>query len=162
MRHNIRPFVTVHKNRWSKSRKSSLWDANLLAEADAKPSPANASAVPTLQEPYPAEPAPSAAPTGRILPCLLQSEGQIASPEEPVRRARATNKRKAVDAKSPQPDAKAVSVERPVAETEAIHFTSEGDSGTLRRGSRIQDRWVRKTEIRPGERWKRRLCNAAK
>ncbi len=30
------------------------------------------------------------------------------------------------------------------------------------RNSRIQDRWVRKTELRPGERWKRRLCDAAR
>lgn len=177
MRHNIRPFVTVHRNRWSKSRKSSLWGAHLLEEAGPKPSPTNASAVPPRQEGDPAPTTsaahemfpsgqvgdpPSVAPAGRILPCLLQSEGQIASQKEPVRRTRATNKRKAVDTKAPRPDVTAVSTERSAAEAEVVHSASEQDSGLGRRDSRIQDRWVRKTDIRLGERWKRRLCDAVR
>lgn len=162
MRHNIRPFVTVHKNRWSKSRKSSLWGARLLEEADA---PANGSAVPPLQERYPASTtslfssgqvgeAPSAAPTGRILPCLLEIASQKEPPDN-VRQVRATKRRKAVDTKALQPGV----TERPVAEVEVA--TKQGPLPP-RRVSRIQDRWVRKTELRPGERWKRRLCDAAR
>jgi hypothetical protein len=192
MRHNVRPFVTVYKNRSSKSRKSNLWGTHLLGEADSKPSPAAASAVPhpmiKPEERYPAprrlaaqeifssgraaEPiatiAPSAAPTGRILPCLLQSDGQIAPQKEPsenVRRARATKKRikvEAIDTKAPEPRVKASSTDRPVAAVETPHSAARQDSAPPRRGSRIQDRWVRKAELRPGERWKRRLSDAAR
>ncbi len=191
MRQKIRPFVTVYKNRSTKSRK--LWDTSLLEEAGLRQPSVKANdahrsmggpdkhyTAPTKLDAHEVfsggqavEPiatvAPATAPRGRILPCLLQSETQIAplkQPSENVRRPRAKRKPSKIE-----PDHVKVACVRaeviiaepsvePVERT-AGHASVENSSPPRRR-SRIQGRWVRKTGLRPGERWKRRLCDAAR
>ncbi len=192
MRRNIRPFVTVYKNRSTKSRKPNPWGTRLLEEAGLTQHPIKASDGPQsidgpdkhsastklaahevflsgqIIEPV-ATIARPACPTGRILPCLLQSDTQIASLKEPSKKvSRPRAKRKPSKIEGDNVKAACVRDEAIITkpalapvERAAGHASLENDLST-RRSSRIRDRWVRKTEPRPGERWKRRLCGAAK
>ncbi len=192
MRRNIRPCVTVYKNRSRKSLKPNLWDTSLLEEAGLRQHPIKASDAPQFTggpdkhststmaiahevfssgqvvEPV-ATIARSACLTGRILPCLLQSDTQIAplkEHSEKVSRPRAKKKPSKIEGDNVKPARvrdEAIIAKPAVEPVEraAGHANLENHSST-RRSSRIQDRWVRKTELRPGERWKRRLCGAAR
>ncbi|PPD41671.1 MAG: hypothetical protein CTY15_13240 [Methylocystis sp.] len=103
---------------------------------------------------------PSNVPTGRILPCLLQTEERSTPPAEKPRKAH----RAARVMKASKPEAVKAVVSTPLSEpakrkaSQLPVTTSIGSvAETQRERSSIQDRWVRKTELRPGEKWKRRL-----
>ncbi len=190
MRHNVRPFVTVYKYRPSKSRKSCLWDTDQPEKASSKLLPVRASVVtpPANErdesysaamraadavfggkavEPIPI-PASSSAPTGRVLPCLLQADSAIVSrrqaPEETRRPRKATRSSAQETRKASTPEIQVMPlVTKPSVEPSATSaFDATHAPTTPRKRSRIQTRWVRKTDLKPGEKWKRRLCEAAR
>lgn len=116
--------------------------------------------------------APSSVASGRILPSLLQAREQSSLETEPARkapRASVTTKPKKTTppepqkAKAPAPRSKPVVAERAV-EPAPVLTTADIESATpaSRGRSSIQGRWVRKTELKPGEKWKRRLCEPAR
>jgi hypothetical protein len=187
MRHPIRPFITEYKNRSSKSQASSKWsilqpeavaptppsvdvsafgspskdrDEGCLAAWQAADAifgakPNEAVALPT----------PSPAPGGRILPSLVQEEAPVAAepnkaPKHP-RRLRAASKVTKTQPVEPSKPAPRSTPEITVASLEqpAMELASDASLGATPRRERspIQRRWVRKTEFRSGEKWKRRL-----
>jgi hypothetical protein len=183
----VRPFITAYKNRSSKSPRP--WDVDDPEKAVPKPLPvdlgANASAPSGRDVSYSAAMAAADAvfggkavevvalqelpnvPTRRILPCLLQPEAELASPPEAATKARRAPRavkplgRKAVKATAPtssiEPVAKTAVESSPILTTPDIPNLL----ATRRERSAIQSRWVRKNELKPGEKWKRRLCKAA-
>ena len=192
MRRTVRPFITEYKSRSSKSRVSRMWDIDELENTSLKspsieastfarpaslPSDIQRDAINGADAVFgnkavevDVSPTPSIAPAGRILPCLLQNiDAAAASPSEATkltRRARTTGK---VAKKLPIGRTKPVSRPRreiamPSVETPATELIADKslDVPTRRERSAVQRRWVRKTELKPGERWKRRLCDAAR
>lgn len=183
MRQPVRPFITAYKNRSSKSRTSRPWDIDDPEKVLPKPLPvdlsADAPAMSGLDADYLAAMAaadavfggkavelvalqgPANIPTSRILPCLLQDEAQLASPAEEAKKPRrAPRAVKPLGRKAVKPPA----IAKKVIEPSQIIGTPEIPNvpATRRERSSIQIRWVCKTELKPGEKWKRRLCKAAR
>ena len=117
------------------------------------------------------EKAPTAvAPVGQVLPSLIEEQDpltvRLKKADEKRRRGRPPGKGKtsspAPRKKPPaQPQRKAAlaSVEQPIANSAtepAIVSTTRRERGS------ILERWVLKTELKAGEKWKRRLCKAAR
>ncbi|MGD9541605.1 hypothetical protein [Methylocystis sp.] len=191
MRQPTRPFITAYKNRSSKSRASDSWKIKEDESANAAPSLNELSALPAVEiEPdaaylaalkaadavfgreadkHPAvPPQPNRIPTGRVLPNLLQESVVNAPPASAAskkpRRARQPAKVKApvqTPPKRPKRQAKAVAPTpsaQParVSEPEIVLVTSR------RAGRAIREKWVLKTTLKAGERWKRRLGKFAR
>jgi hypothetical protein len=175
------PAVPV---RTAERHHSALAEAEALFAPPAAPEPEPAIAEPPLPSPV-AAPAPPAPPSGRILPSLIEAEiaprreeeerpvrkrgrprktplepqkpatpaaeptEEFAEPAEPVRRA-------------PKPVARRPA-ERPAAAVAPepslpLDDEEEDEPAAERRARRpIQARWVRRTELAAGEKWKRRL-----
>jgi len=186
-----RPFITAYKNRSSKSRPSDTWtiketenakadsslnDLSALAAVDLTPDAAYFAALKAADAVFGREvderprvpPQPATPPTGRILPNLLQEDVLSSRPASPApkktRRARQPAKVKAaVRAKPKKPKREALSA----APTPAVQPAREAEPeivlATSSRARRsIQKRWVLKTDLRAGERWKRRLGKFAR
>lgn len=186
MRQPIRPFVTEHKYRSSKSRTSQWYVAQAETSSPMQPLIKPAADMPPVieqdisytdalaaadavfgrkaVEPR-ATPAPS---TGRILPCLLQSNEQAAAQRETPKRAsralRAPSQRVAKTAEGGTRIAasKAVEAKKAIELSPPPTTPDIQTASPIRERSSIQNRWVRKTQLKPGERWKRRLCEAAR
>ncbi|MBG0811290.1 hypothetical protein IY145_18220 [Methylosinus sp. H3A] len=136
-------------------------------------------------EPVTAEAGAAPATTGRVLPSLIETVAPPPEPVEPVRRGpgrprgvkkaaapevetpiRQTRRRAPTEPaqtpaprRSPAPPPVAIVAQQPLAPI-AIVAQSEATSRRVRRP--IQLRWVLGTELRAGERWKRRLPEAAR
>lgn len=190
MRQPVRPFITAYKNRSSKSRMARPWDIEDPEKTAPKPLNVDLSAAPATSGPdaeylaamaaadavfgaKPVETAapqePSNVPASRILPCLLQPDAQPEPPAEKARKARRAPVavkppgRNAVKAEAPAPRTKRAIVEK-VVEPPQVVVTPDNEDvvATRRERSSVQNRWVRKSELKPGEKWKRRLCKAAR
>lgn len=193
-RRPIPPFITEFKKRSSRSSPSRP-TRGAAAEDDSKPSfldpgkflegrsrngggrdaamraadamfSSNDSATPEVEPPAP----PAPAPTGRVLPSLIEPEDELTVRlrEADAKRRRGGRKPKSATTSS-EPSQKPV--RRPKikpAPPPAAPAPTPVDSQrqTLSAGPRarrsIQKRWVLKTELKPGERWKRRLHRAAR
>ena len=114
---------------------------------------------------------PSASPpVGRVLPSLIQEDDaltvRLREADEKTRRGRGAGKamspspiRRKKPILQPESETARVSVERPAASPSVeISIASAPD----RERRSIQKRWVLGTELKAGERWKRRLCKAAR
>lgn len=111
-------------------------------------------------------------PARRILPCLLQREAEPASPPEQTKKARrAPSAVKPLERKTAKAAEEAAifvplepAVAKKVVEPPPVVETPDLSNVTASRRERsaIQNRWVRKTELGPGEKWKQRLCKAAR
>lgn len=189
MRQNIRPFVTVYKNRSTKSLKPNLWGTRLLEEEGSRQPSVNAADVPqpmgerdkrcrASTKTAPSEvyssgqvAEPIATPTGRILPCLLQSAPQIDPLQDfsenvshsPAKRKPTKTEADYVTATEVRADVIVTIHAKPAVEPVELPAANASlENSSARRSSRIQDRWVRKTELKAGERWKRRLSHVAR
>ncbi len=112
----------------------------------------------------------SSAPAGRVLPDLIEKDDaltvRLAAADEKTRRGRSTGKamspspiRRKKPIFQPENETARVSLERPAANLSAqISIVSAPD----RERRSIQKRWVLGTELKAGEKWKRRLCKAAR
>ena len=112
----------------------------------------------------------SSPPVGRVLPSLIQEDDaltvRLREADEKTRRGSGAGKamspspiRRKKPILQPESETATVSVERPSANlSQEISFVSAPD----RERRSIQKRWVLGTELKAGERWKRRLCNAAR
>ncbi len=184
MRQPIRPFVTAYKNRSSKSRASQWYagqpDANsperslIAPAADTPPvleqdmSYADALAAAdavfggNALEPIAGPPSPS----GRILPCLLQYNEQSAAKGETLKKTSRTPRAPKLLApktgKTSAPPNKTTAAKKAVEPSPPPATPDIQSASSTRERSTIQTRWVRKTELKPGEQWKRRLCQAAR
>lgn len=117
------------------------------------------------------EKAPSSnAPVGRVLPSLIDEDDaltlRLTEVDEKNRRGRRVGNAKSSSpiqrkrpALHPEREVARVSVERP-----AASFSPEISIVPAPRRERrsIQKRWVLETELKAGEKWKRRLCKAAR
>lgn len=191
MRQPIRPFITAYKNRSSKFRMALPPEIDDSPKADSAPLPvdlsANAPAMSRLDANYlaamatadavfgkkPVEVAPLQEPPNdyirRILPCLLQPETEAASPPEQAKKARrAPRAVKPLEQKAVEDTAIAFPLKPAVARKAVgpspVDVTPDlsNSAASRRERSAIQKRWVRKTELMPGEKWKQRLCKAAR
>lgn len=186
----MRPFITAYKNRSSKSRTARPWDIDDPEKTAAKPLTVDLGATPAASGPdaeYLAAMAaadavfggkavetaafqePPNVPVSRILPCLLQPDEQPAPSVEKAKKAPRTPRA----AKPAQRNAdKAEGVAAPIKRAPAqktvepppvvVTTDSENVGATRRERSSLQSRWVRKSALKPGEKWKRRLCKAAR
>ncbi len=192
MRHAVRPFITEYKNRSSKSQASRKWDipdseitdpktpsvdVSAYAPPERRREESYLSAREAADAVFSAKPVPtvvetpsSAPPAGRVLPCLIQEERAEVAPAKAPTRA-APNVRAASKVQKKQPVEAATLAERRAPEISAvaialspIQLSAEPsrDVGARRERSDIQRRWVRKTELKSGEKWKRRLHEAAR
>lgn len=114
---------------------------------------------------------PSKDPVGRVLPSLIDQNDaladRLARAEEKARRRRKktaepesfTSIRRNKPSQAPKSEVTQASAERPVDSlaTEISHV-----SEPRRERSSIQKRWVLKSELKAGQKWKRRLCKAAR
>jgi hypothetical protein len=191
MRHAVRPFITEYKNRSSKSQASCKWDVpepeftrpeapsadvGAFSPPERRHEDGYLSALQAADAIFDAKPVatmvatPPSAPAGRILPCLIQ-EGRAAVPSanrspkttRQVPGASKAQKKLPAETSAATPvhasEIAAVAVARP-----PIQLSAEAslDAGTRRERSGIQERWVRKAELKSGEKWKRRLHEAAR
>jgi hypothetical protein len=113
---------------------------------------------------------PSSVPTGRVLPSLVQEDDALTVRlrEAAEKSRRGGGGRKTV-ARSParreQPDLQpaeetiVVCVEQPQAD---LLPAPPSDSSPPREHEARRRRWAHNAEFKPGERWKRRLCKAAR
>jgi hypothetical protein len=131
--------------------------------------------TPPLSEPVTAAAVSPPQPAGRILPSLIEHSAAEAAPREPIRLRKARASRTAEQSEPaararrgrPPSEPKRERPRPPAAEPPVAEFApSEPDrpeSDAPRRSHRpIQSRWVLKTELRAGEKWKRRLPEAAR
>jgi hypothetical protein len=117
------------------------------------------------------ETAPSSdAPGGRILPSLIDEDDALAArlteADEKIRRDRRLGKaesssptRRKKATVQPKNDGSRVSTERP-AENSSPEISIVSAPRLEHRS--IRKRWVLETELKAGEKWKRRLCKAAR
>lgn len=109
-------------------------------------------------------------PVGRVLPSLIdegaERTGRLAEADEKTRRGRKVEKpvrspsiRRSKPARSPQSE-----VVKASAELLTANLSTEisNVSAPRRERSAIQKRWVLKTDLKAGQKWKRRLCKAAR
>lgn len=191
MRQPVRPFITAYKDRSSKFRTPRPWDIDDPEKVLAKPLSvdfsADASAMSGSDTDYLAAMAaadavfggkavesvalqePANIPTSRILPCLLQDEAQPSSAAEQTTKARRaprtvkTSGRKADKPAAINPPIKPSIAKKVVKPSQSAGTPEILNAPAVRRErSSIQIRWVCKTELKPGEKWKRRLCKAAR
>ncbi len=175
MRHIVRPFMKEYKNRSSRSsalqhKKSFISEqyghiaaglAYLETEssADGQRAALKAAnllfdAVSTATEDQ--SKAPASAPlSGRILASLIEQKD---SPIAPAARAKAAGGRQA---SPPRPRQSAIPLSDMTDELNETEVLSEPLLSSHAHRS-IQGRWVLKTELKPGEKWKRRLPKAAR
>ena len=112
----------------------------------------------------------SSPPVGRVLPSLIQEDDALTvhlrEADEKTRRGRGAGKamspspvRRKKLILQPESETGRVSVERP-----AANFSPERSivSEPQRERRSIQKRWVLGTELKAGEKWKRRLCKPAR
>jgi hypothetical protein len=185
MRQPMRPFITAYKNRSSKSRTSRPSNIDDSQKAISRPLPldlsANAASASGLDascsEAWATADAlfggkgvevvePPKPHTRRILPCLLQPEA-IASTEEETKKAqrapRVVKQLGRAKATAIDHPSKAVLITKAVEPSPIVVSPDVANAPAARRERRpIQNRWVRKTELKPGEKWKSRLCDAAR
>lgn len=136
----------------------------------------------------PAPPAPASAiesapppSAGRVLPSLIETPETPAGPRETVKQARKPRARRTEEAekaekpvaparrrgrppRQPKSEPPSVPVERPAAKIAADKIAAEAPKTSAPRRTRrpIQLRWVLRTELKAGEKWKRRLPKAAR
>jgi hypothetical protein len=107
---------------------------------------------------------------GRVLPSLIQEDDaltiRLREADEKTRRGRGAGKpmgpspiRRKKPILQPESETARVSVERPAA-SPPVEISTSSEPDRERRS--IQKRWVLGTELKPGEKWKRRLCKAAR
>jgi hypothetical protein len=107
---------------------------------------------------------------GRVLPSLIQEDDaltiRLREADEKIRRGRGAGKamgpspiRRKKPILQPESETARVSVERPAA-SPPVEISTSSEPDRERRS--IQKRWVLGTELKPGEKWKRRLCKAAR
>jgi hypothetical protein len=107
---------------------------------------------------------------GRVLPSLIQEDDALTvllrEADEKTRSGRGARKamspsptRRKKPILQPESETARVSVERPAA-TPSVEISIA--SAPDREPRSIQKRWVLRTELKPGEKWKRRLCMAAR
>jgi hypothetical protein len=136
-----------------------------LEAADAVFGRRDAATIP-LPDPNAAPPPPR----GRVLPSLVDQEDALAirlKAAEQTRRGRKPGKPKiAGPVRRKTPTRPPQKKERPVfvVEEPAVTVVPEKElaPATRRKRRPIQERWVLRTELRPGEKWKRRFCKAAR
>lgn len=190
MRQPTRPFITAYKGRSSKARTSNPWKIEEAASAGAGPSindvrapsapgvERDASYLAALEaadavfgaraaEPPPVPRATSA--PGRVLPNLLQEDVASALPARgaltKTRRARQPAKvAKAVPAEPTKAKPRTAAPAPPTPPTPAVEaprpeITIDASPRAI---SMIQRKWVLKTELKAGERWKRRMSRFAR
>lgn len=191
MRQPTRPFITAYKSRSSKSRSSDSSKVKEVENASADPSLNDLSALATLElapdaaylaalkaadavfgreaDELPRTPSQSIQlPAGRVLPDLLQDDvvssrpGSAASKKTRRERQAATTK-EPVHTKLKKPKRQVIMV----TPTRSIPPGRERDPeivpDTSSRARRtIQEKWVLKTGLKAGERWKRRLGKFAR
>jgi hypothetical protein len=189
MRQPTRPFITAYKGRSSKTRTSNPWkieeaenaggspalsdpgpltaleverDAAYLAALEAADAVFGAKAA-ELPQVSRATPLP-----GRVLPNLLQEDITSALPARgasaKTRRARQPAKvAQAVPAEpkkvKPRTAALAPAPPAPIVRAPEPEIVLDGSRRAIRL---IQRKWVSKTELKPGEKWKRRLGKFAR
>lgn len=110
------------------------------------------------------------APTGRVLPSLIDADDELTvrlREADGTRHRSRKVKKAAPSSKTPsqRPNRKPRSEPAPpLVEPLATRIDSEQQIARAGRPQRrsIQKRWVLKTELKPGERWKRRLHKAAR
>jgi len=189
MRQPTRPFITAYKGRSSKARSSNPWKIEEAANAGSSPSinEARALTAPEVErdasylaaleaadavfgaraaEPPPAPRAMSV--PGRVLPNLLQEDITSALPARgaSVKTRRARQPAKVAQAVSAEPKkAKPrTAAPAPIPPTPAAKAPRPETilDASPRAISMIQRKWVLKTELKAGERWKRRLSRFAR
>lgn len=125
--------------------------------------------------PAPPPPAEQAPQTGRVLPSLVETQDAPVAIRERTKKARKPRARKAEKAEPvEEPPAPArrggpprrpkVDAPKPAAERPLVKIAPEAPktSGPRRARRPIQLRWVLRTELRAGEKWKRRLPEKAR
>ncbi len=190
MRQPIRPFITAYKSRSSKSRTSNRWDISEAESANANPSFDDPSvfAPPEIEHDaaylaalkaadavfgckaaeVPEVAAPSIGLPGRVLPNLLQEDATTSLPVRAASKKTHRVRQPARVAKSVNAEPK--KVKRQVAaviQTPSVQPTIERKQETVldtshRARRAIQKKWVLKTELKAGEKWKRRLGKVAR
>jgi hypothetical protein len=192
MRHIVRPFITEYKNRTPKyqtitepaarepaftCKDAPSIDVRAIEPSETRRDDEYRAALEAADAIFTAKPLETVALTtaavaraGRILPCVTEeADVAVASTNKPpkiMRRARAVNNSQrelsAEAAKAPPrraPEIAAAPIVRPAAQS----LSAASVDGKIRRENRvIQRRWVRKTELKPGEKWKRRLHKAVR
>lgn len=187
MRPPIRPFVTVHKHRLLNSRASrplpnsnaqnaapgpSLDDPNILTTSLTELDAAYTAALEAADAIFggkaverPVMPPPPKT-TGRVLPDLLQQEALASLQETPApqkRRAPPTPKAAKPTPIKPKKSSSPPASSPPVRKHQAEERQPEVAPELSRHAvSAIQRRWVFKTELKAGEKWKRRLRKVAR
>lgn len=186
-----RPFITAYKNRSSKSRPSDTWtiketesakadsslnDLSALAAVEQTPDAAYLAALKAADavfgrdanEPPRVVRQPDRPPTGRVLPNLLEENvvgprPARAASKKPPRARQPAKVKEAVHTKPKKPKRQALSTAPTPAAQPAKEREPEIVVETSFRARRsIQKRWVLKTDLRAGERWKRRLGKFAR
>jgi len=191
MRQPTRPFITAYKNRSTKSRASDSWkikedetakaetslnDLSALTAVEVEPDAAYLAALKAADavfgreadKPPPASPQPNRLPTGRVLPNLLQEEivnsRPARAPSKKSRPGRPPAKAKApVQTKPKRPKRQAQSTApTPAAQPARASEPEMALDSSARTGRAIREKWVLKTTLKAGERWKRRLGKFAR
>jgi hypothetical protein len=190
MRQPIRPFIIAYKNRATKSRTSnsrnisdpqsantnpSLDDPSIFATREIKHDAAYLAALEAADTIFGGKAAelpefitPPKDIPGRVLPNLLQEDALSIFPargasiktdrvRQPARVA------KSVLTKPNKSTRQAAAATTPTAVQQVIESTLEVVPASSQRARRaIQKKWVLKTELKAGEKWKRRLSKAAR
>ncbi len=190
MRHTIRPFVRVLKNRSSKLGAPRPFAVDMADRKSAKPTLVeSADAAGGHRDGYravlkeadalfgksssaaPAEQATTPnPPSGRVLPSLIpQDDALTVRLREAAEKSRRGGKGKKIAAAAPAPSTKS---SLPPEEEMAPIFVKPAasaptgedapDSAALQEHPAPRGRWMHKSEFKPGEKWKRRLCKAAR
>ncbi len=186
MRHTVRPFVKEFKNRSSKLAASVGRDDNAnvkqpvltpdFSGCGTNDDDGYQAALKAADEVFgksgSAAPDQTMAPSpdasiGRVLPSLVAGDNaQLTETEDKSCVAKRVGKPKRspkARLKKPVVPSKAEPAKISVAEEESNTSLERSIApATHRKLSSIQKRWVRKTELKAGQKWKRRLCQAAR
>lgn len=191
MRQPTRPFITAYKNRSTKSRASDSWkikedetakaetslnDLSALAAVEVEPDAAYLAALKAADAVFgreadktpPAPSQPNRLPTGRVLPNLLQEEivnsRPASAPSKKSRPGRPAAKVKApVQTKPKRPKRQAqLTAPTPAAQPARASEPEMALESSSPTGRAIREKWVLKTTLKAGERWKRRLGKFAR
>lgn len=161
-RQNVAPRHNGHDDGYEAALKAA--DAIFGKKADAPP---------PIIHPALAEHAQPPAPAGRVLPSLIETEETVTARREPVKKARkpraprpeeaekpATPARRGRPPRQPKIEEPSRPVERPAVKVAAQPPKLSTPPRRTRRS--IQLRWVLQTELKAGEKWKRRLPEPAR